>query len=181
MNPLHNDYWNLKPTNRYKSGRIETHYHQKELSKKYLASVEVIDDSIVADPKRYPSVWRTFFSRYKTINLGIAGDRDENVSWSVNSLNYAALLKKSPSPIWKRNHEILWINNRNIARRIIPAIITIIIIMLIITIIIVQSLTSISLTQVKYSFSSNTFPIIFTSITVSHSNSLQPEMSKYFA
>ena len=61
--------------------------------------MEVIDDSIVADPKRYPSVWRTFFSRYKTINLGIAGDRGENVSWSVNSLKYAALLKKSPSPI----------------------------------------------------------------------------------
>ena len=48
-------------------------------------------------------------------------------------------------------------------------------------IIIDQRITSCFFTQAKHSFSSNTFPIIFITITVSHTNTLQPEMSIFFA
>ena len=48
INSLRNDYRNLKPKNRYKSGWIETHYHQKELLRKSHADVVVIGNSIVA-------------------------------------------------------------------------------------------------------------------------------------
>ena len=86
MNRLRNDYRNLHPKKRSKIGWIETHYHQKELLRKSSASVVVIGDSIVAGFRRYPTVWRNFILQYKTVNLGIGGDRIENVLWRINAL-----------------------------------------------------------------------------------------------
>ena len=42
----------------------------------------VIGDSIVAGLRRYSTVWR----QYKTVNLGIWGDRIENVLWRINDI-----------------------------------------------------------------------------------------------
>ena len=80
---------------------------------------------------------------------------------------HGPILKRSPSPYSKWEHQILKFNYWNIAGRTITTIITIIIIILV-TIIIDQITTSIFRTQVKLSFNSNTFPIIFISITVNH-------------
>ena len=55
------------------------HYHQKELLRKSYASMVMIDDSIVAGLRCYPTVWRNFILQYKTINLGIGGDQTEYV------------------------------------------------------------------------------------------------------
>ena len=88
---LRNDYRNLHPKKRSRSGWMETHYHQKELLRKSYASVVVIGDSIVAGLRHYPTVWRGFILRYKTINLGIGGDQVENVLWCINDI----LLPKS--------------------------------------------------------------------------------------
>ena len=79
MDFLCNDYRNLDPKKRPKSGWIKTHYHQKELVRNSYASMMVIGDSIVASLRRYPTGWRSFILRYKTINLGTGGDRIENV------------------------------------------------------------------------------------------------------
>ena len=46
----------------------------------------MIGYSIVAGLRCYPTLWRNFFLRYKTINLGIGGDRVENVLWSINDV-----------------------------------------------------------------------------------------------
>ena len=86
MDFLRNDYRNLDPKKRSKSGWMETHYHQKELLRKSYASVVVIGDSIVAGLRRYPTVWRDFILRYETINLEIRGDRVENVLWRINDI-----------------------------------------------------------------------------------------------
>ena len=86
MDRLRNDYRNLQPKKRSKIGWIETHYHQKELLRKFYAFVAVIGDSIVAGLRRYPMVWRNFILQYKTVNLGIGGDRIENVLWRINAL-----------------------------------------------------------------------------------------------
>ena len=85
MDFLRNGYRNLDPKKWSKSGWIETHYHQKELLRKPYASVVGIGDSIVAGLRRYPTVRRNFILRYKTINLGIGGDRIENVLWLINN------------------------------------------------------------------------------------------------
>ena len=86
MDRLCNGYQNLQPKKRSKIGWIETHYHQTELLRKSYASVVVIGDSIVAGLRRYPTVWRNFILQYKTVNVGIGGDRIENVLWRINAL-----------------------------------------------------------------------------------------------
>ena len=86
MNLLRNDYRSLDPKKQSKSGWVETHYHQKELLRKSHASVLVIGDSIVAGLRRYPTIWRDFILRYKTINLGNGGDRVENILWRINDI-----------------------------------------------------------------------------------------------
>ena len=47
---------------------------------------QVIGDSIVTGLRPYPSVLRTFFKQYRTINLGIGGDRTENVLWCAKDI-----------------------------------------------------------------------------------------------
>ena len=86
MDCLRNDYRDLQSKKRYKIGWIETYYQQQELLRKSYASVVVISDSIVAGFRRYPTVWRNFILQYKTVNLGIGGDRIENVLWRINNL-----------------------------------------------------------------------------------------------
>ena len=46
----------------------------------------VVIDSIVAGLRCYPTVWRNFILQYKTVNLGIGGDRIENVLWRINDI-----------------------------------------------------------------------------------------------
>ena len=91
MNRRRNDYRNFQPKKQSKFGWIEMHYYQKELLRKSYASVVVIGDSIVAGLRRYPTVWRNFILQYKTVNLGIGGDRIKNVLWRINDI----LLPKS--------------------------------------------------------------------------------------
>ena len=91
MDRWRNDYQNLQKKKRSKIGWIEMHYYQKKLLRKSYASVVVIDDSIVAGLRRGPTVWRNFILQYKTVNLGIGGDRIKNLLWRINDI----LLPKS--------------------------------------------------------------------------------------
>ena len=91
MDRRRNDYRNFQPKKQSKIGWIEMHYYQKELLRKSYASVVVIGDSVVAGLRRYPTVWRNFILQYKTVNLGIGGDRIKNVWWRINDI----LLPKS--------------------------------------------------------------------------------------
>ena len=84
MDFLRNDYRNLDP--KRITTKNETHYHQKELLRKCYASMMVIGDSTVAGLRRYPTVRRDSILPYKTINLGIGGDRVENVLWRINDI-----------------------------------------------------------------------------------------------
>ena len=70
----------------FKSGLIETHYHQKELLRKSCASVVVIGDSVLAGLRVYLTVWRNFILWYKTVKLGIGGDQIKNILWHINNI-----------------------------------------------------------------------------------------------
>ena len=48
----------------------------------------VISNSIVAGLRRCSIVWSNFFSRYRTINLGIGGDLVENVLYGAFTICY---------------------------------------------------------------------------------------------
>ena len=86
MDRLCNDHRNLEPKNRCKSVWIETDYHQKVLLRKSYILLVVIGDSMPAGLRSYPTVWKNFFLRYKTINLGIGGEQVENVLWYINDI-----------------------------------------------------------------------------------------------
>ena len=60
------------------------HHHHKGLLRKSYASMVEIGDSVVAGLRCYPTVWRDFILRCKTINLGIGGDQVENFLWHIN-------------------------------------------------------------------------------------------------
>ena len=66
--------------------RKKPHYHQKELLRESNTPVVVISDSIEAGLRRYTTVCRNFILQYKTINLGIGGDRIENVLLRINNI-----------------------------------------------------------------------------------------------
>ena len=55
-------------------------------------------DSIVAGLSRYPNVWNDYFAQINTLNLGIGGDRVENVLWQAINL---------PLPLSMKNVVIL--------------------------------------------------------------------------
>ena len=46
----------------------------------------MVGDSIVAGLKRYAIVWRNLILQYKTVNLGIGGDRMQNVLWRIKDI-----------------------------------------------------------------------------------------------
>ena len=46
----------------------------------------MVGDSIVAGLKRYAIVWRNLILQYKTVNLGIGGDRMQNVLWCIKDI-----------------------------------------------------------------------------------------------
>ena len=58
----------------------------KRVIKKFHAFVVVIGNSIVAALRRNPIMRRTLSSRYKNVNVGIGGDRPEDVSWQFNDI-----------------------------------------------------------------------------------------------
>ena len=53
----------------------------------------LIGDSIEAGLRRYPTVWRNFILQYKTINLGIGGDRNENALWRINDIGLLKFIR----------------------------------------------------------------------------------------
>ena len=68
MDCLRNDYRNLKPKKRCKSGWIKTQYHQKELLRKPDAAVVVIGGSIVGRPRRIQQYGEILFYDTKLLN-----------------------------------------------------------------------------------------------------------------
>ena len=54
-------------------------------------STIVLGDSIAAGLARFSDVWHNFFRN--TLNLGIGGDRTEQVIWRVNNLSFPASIK----------------------------------------------------------------------------------------
>ena len=55
----------------------------------------VVIDSIVAGLRCYPTVWRNFILQYKTVNLGIGGDRIENVLWRINDIVFPKSIRSA--------------------------------------------------------------------------------------
>ena len=66
----------------------KNHIHQ--LTSTHFEAI-IIDDSIAAGLSRYGNVWETFFK--ESLNLGIGGDRTQQILWRVERLPVPSHLK----------------------------------------------------------------------------------------
>ena len=52
------------------------------------AKMLLILDSLISNLSRYPDVWK-YFSIHNTLNLGIQGNKIQNILWWLNNLNFS--------------------------------------------------------------------------------------------
>ena len=69
----------------HKLGWQETHTFQEKLLKNSAAPIIIIGDSIGTGLRRYRHIWRNYFK--DALNLGIGGDRIENVLWRARDIS----------------------------------------------------------------------------------------------
>ena len=70
----------------YKSNWVEYHHNHCFKIKDSKPNTILLGDSIVAGLSRYPNVWNEYFAQINAFNLGIGGDRVENVLWRAIDL-----------------------------------------------------------------------------------------------
>ena len=77
----------LIPTEHFnKSNWIEYHLNHCFMIKNAKPNTFLLGDSLVAGLRRYPDVWNEYFALINALNLGIGGDRVENVLWRAIDL-----------------------------------------------------------------------------------------------
>ena len=67
-------------------GQIESRNYHKGLIKYQKPSTFIIGDSIAKGRGRYMDDWARYFGKY-TVNLGIRGDKVEDVIWHIGNLD----------------------------------------------------------------------------------------------
>ena len=70
----------------HKLGWQETDMFHKKLLKNSAAPIIIIGNSIATGLRRYQHIWKNYFK--DAINLGISGDRAENVLWRVCDISW---------------------------------------------------------------------------------------------
>ena len=65
---------------------IESHNYHKHIIKYQKPSTLIIGDSIAKSLRRYMDVWDRYFGKH-TVNLGIGGDKVEDVIWRIGNLD----------------------------------------------------------------------------------------------
>ena len=69
----------------HKLGWQETNTFQKKFFKNSAASIIITGDSITTGLGRYRHIWKNYFK--DTLNLGISGNRVENVLWRARDIS----------------------------------------------------------------------------------------------
>ena len=77
----------------YKSDWVEYHRNHCFKIKDSKPNTLLLGDSIVAGLSRYPNVWNEYFAKINALNLGIGGDRVENILWQVINLPLPSSVK----------------------------------------------------------------------------------------
>ena len=49
----------------------------------------LIGDSLISNWRRYPDVWKNYFSIHNTLNFGIPGEKIQDMLWRPNNLNFS--------------------------------------------------------------------------------------------
>ena len=54
-----------------------------------MAKVILIGGFLISNLRRYPDVWKNYFSIHNSLNFGIESDKIQNILWRLNNLNYS--------------------------------------------------------------------------------------------
>ena len=82
-----------RPTERNKAKQQQQHDLNKLLLKLSKAKLALVGDSIISGLQRYPDVWNELFTPLGAINLGIGGDKVENIMWRIEETNLPPTLQ----------------------------------------------------------------------------------------
>ena len=82
-----------RPTERNKVKQQQQHNLNKLLLKLSKAKLALVGDSIVSGLHMYPVVWNELFTPLGAINLGIGGDKVENILWRIEDTNLPPTLQ----------------------------------------------------------------------------------------
>ena len=114
----HSKSCRLRVARFHKLGWQETHTFHKKVLKNSAAPIIIIVDSIATGLRRYRYIWKNCFK--DAINLGISGDRVENVWWRAWDISLqqttlfvilhcgASNLYQSKTRYCRRSHEKCW-------------------------------------------------------------------------
>ena len=89
-----------RPTERNKAKQQQQHNLNKLLLKLSKAKLALVVDSNVRGLQRYPGVWDELFTPLGAINLGIGGDKVENILWRIEDTNLPPTLECFFCPLW---------------------------------------------------------------------------------
>ena len=93
QNYISNYYPITIPSHRfYKLGWHQSFEDQRRRVRDIKPNLIFIGDSIVKGLSRYQKVWQ-LFRDYNAINLGIGGDKSQNVLWRCNEINFPPSVK----------------------------------------------------------------------------------------
>ena len=88
-------------------------FNKREIFKTHTAllsnlnsKVLLIGDSLIANLCFFPDTWKDHFSRYDALNLGVAGDKVENVRWRVQNIEFPETTSHILISCWTNNIEV---------------------------------------------------------------------------
>ena len=91
LKELRNSSNTTTPSQRSKYGWHNNHEKLKKLLSRQNSNSILIGDSIIAGLLRYKNIWQKHFKA--TTNLGIGGDRTQNVLWRTERLTFSSSIK----------------------------------------------------------------------------------------
>ena len=78
------------PTSRIgKPGWYNKFREQSYLLNQSSSKILLIGDSLISNLRRYPEIWKKYFSSNNTLNFGIPGDKIQHVLWRIQNLNFS--------------------------------------------------------------------------------------------
>ena len=72
-----------------KLGWYEKFKQHNVLLQEWPEKVILIGDSLISNLSRYPDVWKNSFSMHDKLNSGIQDDKNQNILWRLNNLNFS--------------------------------------------------------------------------------------------
>ena len=76
----------LVPQPRY--SKIDIFKKQAILLKNVMPKLLLIGDSLISNLSLFPEIWKKYFLQHEALNLGVRGDKTQNVLWRIKNMTW---------------------------------------------------------------------------------------------